>query len=91
MPTAKAYRITQVSDCGSELETLRQRGFVCLAGSLVSTYIPTNLPIGTHITEGLWSLIFGDCWPLWLKRDFSLLPFEALMQCYPDRPRSLTA
>lgn len=93
MSTAKAYRIARVSDSGSEIQTWRQRGLVCLAGSLVSTYIPTSFPNGADITEGLWNFIFGDSWPPWLKRDFKLLPFEALMQCYPDRstlPRIVT-
>jgi len=85
VPTVKEYRIVRVADCGPELESRRQFGFVFLIGSLVSTYAPTNLPIGAQITEGLWSFIFGDEWPPWLKKDFSLLPFETIMQCYPAR------
>jgi SIR2-like domain len=85
VPSVKDYRIVRVADCGSELESRRPAGFVFLVGSLISTYTPTNLPIGAHITNGLWNFIFGDGWPQWLKRDFSLLPFETIMQCYPDR------
>jgi hypothetical protein len=85
VPTGKKYRIMSISECSSEFERWRQPGVVFFAGSLVSTFNPTSLPIGTHITEGFWNFIFGEAWPRWLKEDFEYLPFEALMQCHPAR------
>jgi len=64
---------------------------VFLVGSFISTFSPTNLPSGQHICSEFFDLIFGSAepklrqkWPGWLKKDFDLIPFEAL----GVRPRS---
>src|SRR5712691_8632182 len=61
----------------------RGNGLVFLVGSFVSTFPRTNLPAGGQIVDALWSSIFG--WPNWFRQDFGSLPFEALIEHYPDR------
>lgn len=67
---------------------------VFLVGSFISTYLPTNVPSGEKLTEGLYHFIFGAAiphssqpWPDWLKEDFEQQPFEALMEVYPNKDR----
>ena len=70
------------------IEIWRDAGIVFLVGSFVSTFAPTNLPTGIATTKALWNRILRpsdqDC----LGKDFADLenvPFEAIMQCYPEQ------
>jgi hypothetical protein len=65
---------------------------VYLVGSYLSTFLPTNLPSGTETTRALYELVFGpglawrpDGWRDWLEKDFRQIPFEGVMECYPDQ------
>src|SRR5713226_6564540 len=65
------------------VQSWRANGLVFLVGSFISTFPPTNLPAGGQIVDALWGYVFG--WPNWFRQDFCLLPFEALIEHYPDR------
>jgi len=79
------YRCVRLADCRREIASLCKRQPVLLLGSFISTYAPTSLPSGIAVCEGLWRLLFGKRWPDWFEADFWRVPFESLMQCYPDR------
>jgi len=85
VPAPKKYRCVRIGACRDELARLPERRPVVLVGSFVSVYPPTSLPFGMAVCAGLWDFIFGAGWPEWLKADFGRLPFESLMECYPDR------
>lgn len=74
-----------------QFSTWCKSGIVLLVGSWVSTYDPTSLPSGGAWAEELWDVVFSswDAIPrdlkAMLKQDFYRIPFEALMEAYPDR------
>jgi hypothetical protein len=75
-----------------ELAAIQAAKPVFLVGSFLSTYAPTNLVGGAAMSRHVFDFVFGarqpgslEPWPGWFQRDFRTIPFEALMQCYPDR------
>jgi len=52
-----------------QLETWREARIVVLVGSYISTFSPTNLPMGNQVGEYLWTVLFdgvhrsGRSWP----------------------------
>lgn len=84
------YATTSVANIAADqLQAWRDAGIVILAGSLISTFAPSNLPTGSEVGHHVWSLLFGGgadaaAWPSWLQHDFLKLPFEVLTHCYPD-------
>ncbi|MCL5965894.1 MAG: SIR2 family protein [Deltaproteobacteria bacterium] len=80
----EALSLDQLTE--SRVQMWRERGFVFLVGSYISTFNPTNMPSGETVGKALSVLLFpeGEEWPDWLKTDFETIPFEALMECYPD-------
>jgi hypothetical protein len=76
------------------IDSWHSSGIVPLVGSYVSVFPPTNLPSGWDITASLWKRIltetdlnfFRDGEPAaGIPKDLSEIPFEAVMQCYPER------
>jgi SIR2-like protein len=67
------------------LETWSRTGIVFLVGSYVSIFPPTNLPTGGDTTQALWQRILYKPDLDFLGKDLSDIPFEAIMQCYPNR------
>ena len=86
MSRSSLYRCARLADCREDIASLRTRSPVVLVGSFISTYAPTSLPSGIAVCDSLWRLLFGTHWPTWLEADFWRMPFESLIQCYPDRP-----
>src|SRR5712692_1771615 len=91
-PSLGSYQEISVSSLTDrQMEQWREPGLVLLVGSYVSTFSPTNLPTGMHFTKYVFDLLFGPertsggAWPKWLERDFQQVPFEVVMQNYPDR------
>jgi hypothetical protein len=75
-----------ISDLDSTtIESWRTTGIVCLVGSYISIFPPTNLPPGWDITQALWQRILRKSDLAFLGNDLDDIPFEAVMQCYPNR------
>src|SRR6266850_650457 len=73
---------------GLDKETLKNwsnAGIVFLVGSYVSIFPPTNLPTGGDTTQALWQRILHKSDLAFLGKDLADIPFEAIMQCYPNR------
>lgn len=80
------YSSLRLSDLdGATLDAWQSTGIVFLVGSYVSTFPPTNLPTGSDTTQALWQRILRKADLDFLRTDLSDVPFEAIMQCYPDR------
>lgn len=80
-----AYAVMRVSDLTeAQVQRWREQGIVFLVGSYVSTLHPTCLPSGVTVCSELYKMLFGNGFPYWLETDFNDIPFEALMQCYPQ-------
>jgi hypothetical protein len=62
-----------------------------MVGSAVSIFGETNLPNGEAVASDLseWLAAKGlqDEWPKWLVTDAKQLPFEAVLEAYPDQVR----
>ena len=73
-----------------QVQAWRDGGIIVLAGSLISTFAPSNLAMGNEVGYSVWRCLFGrtGCvgasWPGWLQHDLLQLPFEVLTHCYPD-------
>lgn len=80
------YSTLPVSELKDDLvKTWCQRGLVFLVGSYISTHPPTNLPSGYLTTECLWRLFLSHEEYELVRADVENVPFEAIMQLYPDR------
>jgi hypothetical protein len=75
--------ITELSD--ATLRAWRGNGLVFLVGSYASVFPPTNLPFGRAMSQALWERILTKSDLDSLKQDLDDVPFEAIMQCYPNR------
>jgi hypothetical protein len=84
MSNRDRYRSVRVADATALCARMRDMRPVFLVGSFVSVFQPTGLPTGTSISEAFWDFIFGNGYPDWLKNDFVRVPFESVMDCYPD-------
>jgi len=75
----------------SEINSFLVSKPVLLVGSAVSDYPPTNLPSGgtvaTDILKMLGQLGTRDRWPEFLWADAERLPFEAVLEGYPNQQR----
>jgi hypothetical protein len=81
-----SYSVVTVEELDEKvLETWRRTGMVLLVGSYVSTFPPTSLPTGKATSESLWQLILSPNEVQALREDLQGVPFEAIMQCYPNK------
>jgi hypothetical protein len=87
MPLSKlTYSCIAVSDLDrATIDDWREKGIVFLVGSYVSVFPPTNLPFGWEVSQALWQKIFTKSDLSFLGKDLDEIPFEAIMQCYPNR------
>jgi hypothetical protein len=67
------------------IENWRAAGIVFLVGSYISNFPPTNLATGWEISQALWHKILRSSDLSFLGEDLNDIPFEAIMQCYPNR------
>jgi len=74
-----------------EIASIQNSQPVLLVGSAVSDFIPTNLPSGGPVASDLLELLAqsgtGASWPPWLIADAGRLPFEAVLEAYPDQQK----
>jgi hypothetical protein len=79
-----------------EIDSIRASKPVLLVGSAVSLFWPSDLPNGETVTKKLVAWLAGvteqpaskdspDKWPRWLVADAGELPFEAVLEAYPDQ------
>lgn len=72
----------------SEIDGVMRSRPVVLVGSGISDFAPTNLPSGYRFSTDLVDLLASGSvvrWPSWLRQDAKYLPFEALMEGYPEQ------
>jgi len=73
----------------ADFDSIRASKPVLLVGSAVSIFAPTNLPNGKSVTDDLLArLASGGSsgpWPDWLIAAPEQLPFEAVLEAYPDQ------
>jgi hypothetical protein len=76
----------------AELASFLEPAPVFLVGSFISMYRPTKLPSGKYFCDQVYSLLFdsvpgpgNQAWPIWFREDFDRIPFEALMELYPNQ------
>jgi hypothetical protein len=85
----RIIRCEDVSE--SEAESIRSSRPILLVGSAVSIFGETNLPNGETVASDLseWLAAKGsqEEWPKWLITDARQLPFEAILEAYPDQDR----
>lgn len=77
-----------VADVPDEtFDALRASKPVLLVGSAASMFSPTNLPNGQKVADDLVEWLAGgpNRWPCWLFEDAKQLPFEAVLDAYPDQ------
>ncbi len=67
------------------LQRWRDKGIVFLIGSYVSVFPPTSLSFGWATSQALWRRILDRSDLDLLGADLDDVPFEAIMQCYPNR------
>jgi hypothetical protein len=80
------YSTIKVADLHPNvIESWKKKGIVYLVGSYVSIFPPTNLPAGWIITQALWGRILRKSDLDVIGEDLEYIPFEAVMQCYPNR------
>jgi SIR2-like domain len=85
MPCAP-YSTLPVSELKDDIVKIWcRRGLVFLVGSYISTLPPTNLPSGYLTTERLWRMLLSHEEYELVKADVDNVPFETIMQLYPDR------
>ncbi len=73
----------------SEIDSFLVSKPVLLVGSAVSDYPPTNLPSGGTVANDILKMLAqpdtGERWPEFLWTDAKLLPFEAVLEGYPNQ------
>lgn len=74
----------------AEIDSIKSSCPVLIVGSAVSDFIPTNLPSGGSVANDLLELLArsrSDPWPDWLFADAKQLPFEAVLEAYPEQDK----
>jgi len=73
----------------SEIESFLASKPVLLVGSAVSDFAPTTLPSGGTVAHDILKMLgqpdTDEGWPEFLWADAELLPFEAVLEGYPDQ------